>query len=94
MKNLYTLSENYLLTDVEDGIILMPLSSEKIKEERFFSTDGIGAITLNMLKDNKSVDEIIDSIVSEFDVAMEIVRSDMYEFLSDLEKEGIIKKNG
>lgn len=90
MKKLYTLSEDYLMTDVEDGIILMPLSSEKIKKERFFSTDGIGAIVLNMLKENKNVDEIIDSIVSEFDAAPEIVRSDMYEFLSDLEKEGII----
>ena len=90
MKNVYSLSEDYLHTETADGIILIPLSTEKIKKEQFFSTEGIGVIVINMIKENKATDDILNTIVNEFDVEPEVALLDLEQFLDDLIREGII----
>lgn len=64
---------------VGDEIVILHLTNGV-----YFGVDAIGSIIWNSLKDGIQVSDIFTSLVSEFDVAPEVLEADMRNFLNDL----------
>jgi PqqD family protein of HPr-rel-A system len=62
----------------EAGLIFNPGSGDS------FSVNPMGAEILNMLKENKSEQEIFESITSKYDVEKSQLEKDMDDFVSQL----------
>jgi len=68
----------------DNGFIFKPSTGES------FTTNELGLIILNLLKEGKSADEIINEITEEFDVDAISAGRDLYEYLDFLKRENMI----
>ncbi len=67
----------------DNGFIFKPATGES------FTTNELGLFIINLLKEDKSVDEIISAITNDFDVDKLTVSHDLYEFLDFLKRENM-----
>ena len=68
----------------DNGFIFKPSTGES------FTTNEIGLMIINLLKEGKSADEIISVITEEFDVDAISARRDLYEYLDFLKREKML----
>jgi len=68
----------------ENGFIFKPSTGES------FTTNELGLLIINLLKDGKSADEIIQEITEEFDVDAIAAGRDLYEYLDFLKRENML----
>lgn len=68
----------------DNGFIFKPSTGES------YTTNEIGLFIINLLRADKSGEEIIDSIMNDFDVDKISAGRDMYEFLDFLKRESLI----
>lgn len=68
----------------DNGFIFKPSTGES------FTTNEIGLMIINLLKQEKSADEIIHEITEEFDVDTISAGRDLYEYLDFLKREKML----
>lgn len=68
----------------DNGFIFKPSTGES------FTTNEIGLLIIQLLKENKSGEEIINEIISEFDIDNVTAGRDMYDFLDFMKRENMI----
>jgi hypothetical protein len=68
----------------DNGFIFKPSTGES------FTTNEIGLMIINLLKEGKSADEIISVITEEFDVDAISAGRDLYEYLDFLKREKML----
>ena len=68
----------------DNGFIFKPSTGES------FTTNELGLLIINYLKEGKPADEIINAIIDEFDVESIIAGRDLYEFLDFLKRENML----
>lgn len=68
----------------ENGFIFKPSTGES------FTTNELGLEIINLLKEDKAVDEIIQIITEEYEIDDLTAGRDLYEFLDFLKREKII----
>lgn len=71
------------------------LSGEKVmvdfEQGKYFMIKGVGNDIWDMLEDGISVEQIIQKLLSEYDVTEEVCEAETLKFLESLEQIGIIK---
>jgi hypothetical protein len=67
----------------DNGFIFKPATGES------YTTNELGLLIINLLKANKSKNEIINGITEEFEVDELTAGRDLYEFLDFLKKENL-----
>lgn len=68
----------------DNGFIFKPSTGES------FTTNELGLIIINYLKEGKTADEIINAIMDEFDVDAIVAARDLYEYLDFLKRENML----
>ncbi len=68
----------------DNGFIFKPSTGES------FTTNELGLLIINYLKEGKSADEIISEITEEFDVDTISAGRDLYEYLDFLKRENML----
>lgn len=68
----------------DNGFIFKPSTGES------FTTNELGLIIINLLKEEKSADEIINKITEEFDIDAISAGRDLYEYLDFLKREKML----
>jgi len=68
----------------DNGFIFKPSTGES------FTTNELGLLIINLLKEGKSADEIIQEITEEFDVDAIAAGRDLYEYLDFLKRENML----
>ena len=68
----------------DNGFIFKPSTGES------FTTNELGLMIINFLKEEKSADEIINEITKEFDVDSISAGRDLYEYLDFLKRENMM----
>ena len=68
----------------DNGFIFKPSTGES------FTTNELGLLIINLLKDGKSADIIIQEITEEFDVDAIAAGRDLYEYLDFLKRENML----
>ena len=68
----------------DNGFIFKPSTGES------FTTNEIGLMIINLLKESKSADDIISEITEEFDIDAISAGRDLYEYLDFLKREKML----
>lgn len=68
----------------DNGFIFKPSTGES------FTTNELGLFIINLLRANKSGEDIINAIMDDFDVDKITAGRDMYEFLDFMKRESMI----
>lgn len=83
------LNENFILKKIGNEYMIIPTNNKNVNVSKIFNTNETGAFIFNNLKENKSLDEILDLLKKEYNATEEILKKDLYEFIEELKKRGI-----
>ena len=71
--------------------LLVPVTSGVADLEAIFVLNGTAAVVWEALDGNTPVTSLVDSVASTFDVSAEDARRDVAEFLTNLERDGLVR---
>lgn len=78
-------SDDAIWTDVEGTGIIVDLSTGE-----YYETNSVGLDCLNLLKENKTINDIVKQIASDYGADMKEVEKDIGELLDALKERKII----
>ncbi len=73
--------------EVGDEVVLLDLANGT-----YFGLEGVGRYIWNSIVDGHSIDQIVDRIVTEFDVDEDQAQTDLLAFAEDLLARGLLAK--
>lgn len=82
--------DGYVLREVAGTFVIISTGSENLDFKGVITVNEVGALIWKGVEAGKSKDEIVDKILSEYDVQKEIASADMDEFLEQLISKNII----
>ena len=82
---IFSISEEVLFQEVSGELVLLDLSGEN-----YFGLDEIGARIWQLLDQGRSVGELLDTLLDEYNVSREILENDLEELLGKLSEAGLI----
>lgn len=83
------INENFILKNIGNEYMIIPLVDGGISFNRVFNVTETGALTFNMLKENRTITEIVKEILALYDVSEEVCLKDTNEFIEQLRMRGI-----
>lgn len=84
-------SDDYMLVENDDKLIFLPVSTQSIKQQKIFTTNSMGGLIINLIKENNDIFQIQNYIIEKFDVDIKIAEEDVNKFLKKLVEQGIIE---
>lgn len=86
------ISSNFELIAINNQQYLIPISTEGISQEKIYSVEGVGLNIISMIGEDKTIEEILEAIIKEYDIDYETLEEDTKEFLNSLIVQGIIEE--
>lgn len=74
--------------------IIVPIRSGVGDLNSIYTLNEVGTSIWQLIDGERSVDELIERISSEYEVSKEEASKDVFEFLTTLETEGLIRHTG
>lgn len=93
MDNIYTMSKDYYVIEVDGDYMVLPETSAGIANASIFAVNAIGAELLNLLKEPATLESLIRHITTMYTLpenGEEMIKKDITSFLYSLLKKGII----
>jgi len=81
---IYCPSGQVVTRHIADETILIPISGNLANMERLFTLNDSGASIWRLMDGKRSVQEILQDLIQEFDVAEDRLAGDMAEFIDQL----------
>lgn len=81
----YCVKNGYVYREIAGEFLVVPVSPDD-GVKGMMILNPVSALLWQMLQTEKTVDELINGVTSEFDVSREEARADIIEFLSQLEE--------
>jgi len=72
--------------------ILVPVRRHMADLDSVYTLDEVGSRTWELIEPGRSVQEICDELVAEYDVAWDVVTGDVIEFMQQLESFGAVRR--
>lgn len=72
--------------DVEDEVVILGL-----KDGVYYGLNPVGAFIWNLIQKPKTVAEIRDAVLKEYDVEKEVCENDLMELLTELSDKGLVE---
>ena len=82
---------NYIISDVADSHILVPVGEAAVNFNSIISLNEMGQTIWNMLAEDTTEEALLESILAEYDVSAERARADIGSFLAKLRENGCIE---
>ncbi|MBR8536297.1 PqqD family protein [Carboxylicivirga sediminis] len=92
MGKLYRKKNGFVEKTVGDEMVIVPLVDQVALMEKVFSLNEIGSIVYNALSQPKSLDQLLELILCEFEIDRETAHSDLEQFLIKAVDKGIIQE--
>lgn len=83
-------NENFLLRKVGEANILVPLGQKVVNLQGVITLNETGAFIWELLKEERTLDELAEALVEEFDVDFDQAKKDVEEFLKQLKEVGAL----
>jgi len=83
------INNNFMLKKIGDEYMIIPTSNTNVNFSKIFNINETGAFIFNNLKNNKSKEEIINLMKSEYNAPIDTLSKDYDEFILELKKRGI-----
>jgi len=88
-ESVYTVSNDVRSTYSQDGGVVLD-----IRRGQMFNLNLVGSRILELLKSGAAEADIAQTISGEFDLSHGLVETDVREFITTLEKHGLIERHG
>ena len=75
--------------DVEDEVVILGL-----KDGVYYGLNPVGAFIWDFIQEPKTVAEIQDAVLEEYDVSEEVCEKDLIELITELSDKGLIEVEG
>lgn len=84
--NVVSVCKENVYCSVDDEIIIL-----SVEDEVYYKLDSVAAFIWDIIDEPKTVDEILEAILNEYDVEKDESESDLIELLYGLLKKGLIE---
>lgn len=88
-----TRSPDILHRKIKDEFVLLPLQSKKETARELYFVEEVGGRIWELLDGKRECQKIVEEIASEFGVKSERIGKEVFDFLNDLAKEGLIRRS-
>jgi coenzyme PQQ biosynthesis protein PqqD len=89
-KKIYCPSGNVVTRSIADETILVPISGNLANMEQIYTLNEVGASIWRHMDGKRSVEEIWQELLQEYDVAEDQLEKDMVEFIEQLQASDLI----
>jgi hypothetical protein len=86
----YVRDADFVFRRISDEVILLPIRRNLGDLESIFSLNEVGARIWELLDGERSLAEIRDTLLAEFDASADAVDADLAEFVATLESIGAV----
>ena len=90
LDTVYKRSDRIVARRIAGEFILVPLVGRGANLDSIYSLNRVGTFIWDRLDGSRSLREICDSIVAEFDVPADRALADLLEFVATLKKKGLV----
>ncbi len=85
------IKENLILKQMGDEFVVVPVGKGVIDFKVMVTLNETGAFLWNKLTESKTEDELVECMISEYDIDKETALNDIKEFLKILTDNGLLK---
>lgn len=86
-------SENFLLREVADTLVIVPVGEAAISFPGMVTLNGTGAYIWELLEENRTVAELTKALMDMYEVGQETAQKDVESFIQQLIPIGAISEN-
>lgn len=86
------IKDNYVLQEIVDECIVVPVGEETDKFHGVIKLNGSGCFLWKALSQTQTVDGIINAMMAEYNVDKDAAREDVEQFLAKLKEIGCIEE--
>ena len=92
-KELYTRNPDFIFRKIVDEMILVPIHKDVADMDAIFTLNEVGAFVWAKIEQPSSLDKIQKSLADEFDADLEIIQSDLRQFLTEMVNIGAVVRS-
>ena len=86
------IKDGYLLRTIADTHIVVPVAERVIEFKGLMTLNEVSAAIWEFMQTDREYQEILDYILSEFEVEKETAAEDLDKLLEQMEKSGVLEK--
>ncbi len=80
-----TFADTVFAQEVDGEMVLLDM-----KSENYFGLDTVGTTIWQSIQEKETLQEVYDTMLEQYDVEPEILKKDLFDFVSKLAKSGLI----
>ena len=80
----YRRSEDVVAREIAGEMLLIPVKGDAVTDQRVFSLNSVGRMLWACLEQPKTLNELVSSVVEQFDVESGQAQDDVDDFLNQL----------
>jgi hypothetical protein len=88
----YQRDENIVTRNVAGEMVLVPIRSNVGDLDAVFTVSTVGREIWNQLDKPRTLDELVEAVIREFEVAADDARRDVESFLQSLDGAGLLRR--
>ena len=85
------IKDNYVLREVANQNIVVPTGKETLKFNGMINLNNSGKYLWNLLKEEKTIDQLVNALMDKYEVTKENAIKDVNEFISVLKKHNFLE---
>jgi hypothetical protein len=85
MKPSLRLADNVVWREVGSEVVILDLTNSN-----YFGLNSVGSRVWRLIAEHRSIDEILTTLLNEFDVHAEQLQADIQELIEQLESKGLL----
>ena len=85
------IKEGFIIKKILDDILVFPVGENTIDCRYVFKLNETSEFLWNELSEEKTAEELVKSLLSEFDVDCTTAKGDVERFIAELNKAGVIE---
>ena len=79
-------SDTVFAQEVDGEMVLLDMNSEN-----YFGLDGVGTDIWQAIEEKKVLQEVLDTLLEQYDAEEEVLKKDLITFVQKLEESGLVK---
>ena len=91
LETLYKKNPMVIHREIAGEVVLVPIRRNVADMESIYSLEGVGASVWDLIDGKRTMGDIRNALVDEYDVDPEILDADLIEFVEQLESIGALK---
>lgn len=86
------INKEFVLREIAGDYIIIPIGSTALEFHGLITVNEVGVTLWKMLQEEVTMEDLVQGVLTEYDVEEEIAREDIREFLDTLISGGILTK--